>query len=641
MKKLYLIATALAALVSCTSNDFVGNEDIGKANDITPMTFSFNMPAPTRGTATDADKLSNQFIVWGEKSEDANGAAATTNLVFKNYLVKYTANTAFTTTSNTENWEYVGITASANENTNIEPDAGNTAQTIKYWDYSASNYVFTAVSALPADIENGRVTITKVTSKADGNKVYDKGYTITLAKSTSGNTDTYPTLNKIYFSDRQVIEKSNGTDRTADNAYGGNVTLTFRNTISQVRAGVYETISGYDITNIKFYVGSNQTTEAKVGETSAFGAVCPNAKAANFEGTLNVTYYNAGTLLNRPKVTYTLKDGVTAATDLILGTNMSSLSTSNLLGTSATSPTWDTANGAFTEVMPQIDNTTNLKLKVDYTLYNNVSGETINVTGATAEIPGQYLAWKPNFKYTYLFKISENTNGSTGEDVTGLYPITFDALVVVAEDGTAEYITTVSEPSITTFGVKNGKYSVGKNEYETGTDIYATVVDNHAVVDPTDKYFVYTASSNDVNFPVTEASVAEAVAEKAIRNVTPVVTCTAYTTNVSLETTVPGEDGVNITLANSGKAIKMQNVTTVGNYVVAYKASEGSATGTTEDYDATKTYYSVTADTTTGFYPVATPSAEEIADWSNNKSKYTTSPTQPIYVYKVIKVVEP
>ena len=107
------------------------------------------------------------------------------------------------------------------------------------------------------------------------------------------------------------------------------------------------------------------------------------------------------------------------------------------MGESITEATYDKAAKAYTNVFPQETNAQNLKLKVDYTLYNSISGEKIEVTGATAEIPAMYLKWKPNYKYTYLFKISENTNGYTGASSgpAGLWPITFDALVVEAENG--------------------------------------------------------------------------------------------------------------------------------------------------------------------------------------------------------------
>lgn len=562
MKKFIYFAAVLLGLASCTNDEFTGDKALGEANEQAPISFSFDVPNATRAEgAAAATKLNNQFIVYAEKNEDATAGAAGTapaegNLVFPNYRVNYTANSAYTTTSNTKDWEYVGLAHSSAYAPNFK--LGGTAattnvQTIKYWDYAASNYVFTAVSADSTDVNTGRVIINKLTT---GSTVYDKGYSVTLAKVGSN----YPSLAKLYFADRLPITQTAGKDRTATNAYGGNATFTFRNSLTQVRAGIYETIPGYQVTAISFFVTSD--APAVNGSTAAFGAIAPNVSGNNFEGTIDVTYYDAtdNDTKNHPKLTITPKSGL-QNTDLILGTNPSTISTSKPLGTTATAPTWDTDGGTFTPVLPQITNTTNMKLKVNYTLYNEVTKETIQVTGKTAEVPGQYLAWKPNFKYTYLFKITDDD----------LYPITFDAVVIEAEDGEAEYITTVTEPSITTFGVKGDKYQVGNNQYEATSDVYATIVDAGAVIDPTGKYNVYTVTTTNASaYPITEASVAESLAEVSAK--THNVTCTAYTTNVTETATVPGEDGKDITLANSAKAIKLESLA-AGTYAVEYVKS--------------------------------------------------------------------
>ena len=558
MKKYLLFASAVIALASCTTDTYIGDQDPSVVKGEMPISFGFDVPVGTRAEgAAAATKLNNQFIVWGEKNESGSTEAtiASGNRVFPNYKVTYGANTAYTTTSNTKDWEYVGLAYGAeNNNVQIGGTAVTTdAQTIKYWDYAATSYTFTAVSAKPEDLAAGRVVINKIA--AGTTNEYDKGYTVTLTK-TAGSPDVYPSLADLYFSDRNEIAQGSGKDRTAQNAYGGNVKLQFRNSLTQVRAGVYETIPGYAVTAIKFYVTGD--TEAQVSSTPAFGAIAPNI-GTDYEGTLTVTYYDDtdADTENHPKLSFS----GTPANDLILGTNMSTISTSNPLGTSAVAPTWDTNAGAFTSVLPQIDNTTNMKLKVDYTLYNSVTGETIEITGKTAEVPGKYLAWKPNFKYTYLFKINDSD----------LYPITFDAVVIEAETGEAEYITTVSEPSITTFGTVTsaGKttYVTDANEYTSGSDVYATIVDNHVVIDPTGKYNVYSVTtSNATTYPITEASVAESLAEVSAK--THQVTCAAYTTNVTETATVPGEDGNDITLP-AGKAIKMQGLA-AGTYAVEY-----------------------------------------------------------------------
>lgn len=522
-KNLLFAAIALTALAGCSDNSFVGDESPqGSLTGDGAISFNLSTAAVTRaGGSEAATALGNRFIVYAEKGAITNVAPTAGNLVFPNYQVNYAANTANTTTSNSKNWEYVGYTHSAKYQANIKRDPSSTAddevgasdavQTIKYWDYSAANYIFTAVSALDADIENDRVKIQK-NEYGTGN--YDKGYTITLAKSGTVGSYVYPTLNKLYFSDRKVIAQSAGSDRNAVNAYGGNVTLTFRNFVSQIRAGIYETIPGYDIKEIKFYVSDNNSDGNPDLTTShAFGAICPNTKADEYEGTITVVYYtnSDGALENQPKVT----TNATPGTDLILGNNFNNLSTSALLAKSSAEPTWDKSDKSYTEVLPQINNSTNLTLTVDYTLWNSVSGETIEVKGATAEIPAVYLQWKPNYKYTYLFKISDKTNGWTNPELgpAGLWPITFDAVEIAAEDGNVEYITTVSEPSITTYAKASAVFE--DNEYLTGNNIYAVVEDGSTnptlTVNTNAKLYIATIEDGAAQ-EITEQTVANAIA---------------------------------------------------------------------------------------------------------------------------------
>ncbi len=583
MKKVLFFATALIALASCTNNDFVGDEAIKGAVEEAPISFGFDVPTPTRASGLDAaTALGNQFIVYGEKDENGGTAAAAGKLVFQNYQVNYAANTANTTTSNTKNWEYVGYTHTPKYQSNITTKAGeatavnglSTPQTIKYWDYSASKYTFTAVSALGTDIETDKVKIQKNTVGTDA---YAKGYTLTLT------ADADPS--KVFIADREIINQGTGTDRTAVNKYGGNVTLTFRNLLSQIRVAMYETIPGYTVTIDKFYYVDSATptfnTMTTEG-TSNFFANVPNL-TTDKAATLTVTYGGEGSAIeNQPTISVT---GATVNNYITLGTN---LKANTVLGTTKPTATFDNVESSeakFTSVYPQEANTTNLKLKVDYTLTSEDTQETIKVTGATAEVPYGFLQWKPNFKYTYYFKISDNTNGSTGQGVTGLYPITFDALTIEAEDGTAEYITTVSEPSITTFGVSGVKYVTDDDEYPAGCDIYASIMEGSELITPdygTNVKVYHVTSSDATNFPLTPASVAESIAEDAgsgtkkitATEVTSTNAETYFTSTPSAVTTVPGEDGVDIT---NTKALKLAGVKAINSadtyYAIEYTAS--------------------------------------------------------------------
>ena len=538
MKKKFLFVMALAAMVSCSSDEFVGDGASPNTGTGAQRAISFGgaTSSVTRAVGSDAaTNLGQQFIVWGEKNESGGTAVIvpSTNIVFPNYQVNWVSN-AYSTTSNSHGWEYVGYTHSNTANTddyktNISPSL-SAAQEIKYWDINATNYVFTAISAQKSDIQTGKVQISKTLS---GTNEYSKGYTITTAAGAD--------FTKLFIADRIY-----NTTKTSP------VTFTFRNVLSQIRVGIYETVPGYGISSITFYVNTSdvsptQSEAAMVSTAKAFGAVCPNVMASGAH-TLTVTYGDGSTFTeNQPIITSSVSSSnnliLGTNNNLILGTNTNTLTTTGTpkyLGTTATSPTWDTDGGSFTAVFPQINNTTNLSLKCDYTLYNSSTGETINISGKTATVPAKYLQWKPNYKYTYLFKI-------TDDDLT---PITFDAITIEAEDGVAEYITIVNEPSITTFGVKSSKYTTEKDEYEAGTDIYATITTSSGVVTPTlgTNVNVYVATTSDASFPVTEASVAESIANPGA---SPKVTCTKinddattyFTAAPANATEVPREDG--------------------------------------------------------------------------------------------------
>ena len=151
MKKSYLILAAIAsvALASCSNEEFVGDNTLNNSpNGV--ISFNSGTPAITRadktGSAAAAD-LNNNFVVFGYKTMSDG---TTKQTVFNNYQANYVTNSANTSTTNTAGWEYAGYTflhADMTGHTGVSGNAtGDYAQTIKYWDYSASNYKFFAYS---------------------------------------------------------------------------------------------------------------------------------------------------------------------------------------------------------------------------------------------------------------------------------------------------------------------------------------------------------------------------------------------------------------------------------------------------------------------------------------------------------------
>ena len=570
MKKNYLfLATAAAVMAGCANEDFIGDSNISNGgNGDNAIGFNMQTPAMTRADGKDAaDKLNSVFYVWGEKNEGETGHDHAKDLVFKNYTVSYTNGSANTTTSNTKGWEYVGLTSTVSDG-NLTPQAP-TSQTIKYWDKDAKSYTFTAVSAVPTDItgttgDNSVASKVKIEKITGSNSVLDDGYYITI-KDLSAAAN-------VYVSDRVNIAKADLATNNPENAYGGYVKFTFRNFQSKVRFGIYEKVPGYKvvITGLKYTTkaaaGDSQATvetHTSTGTDKTFG-VTGDFVAAGENTKYTVTYETAtasnGLTVNRAKFNVGSSTKQTYFTSGTNGTNWLSTefkgvndSGNKTIGEEANAPTWDkgtetTGSDSWTPILPNPQNTTPLTLEISYDLYSEDTGEKISVDYKKVNVPYEYCQWKPNFAYTYLFKITDKS--------ADLYPITFDACVVEDETGKQETITTVSEPSITTFATDaNGTaYKTKSNEYVASDVIYATVLEGGNVVTLTDSNIkLYTVTTSDAtNFPITEASVANAKATTTTG--TKKITVTDATG--TLTTTVPTEDGNTITLSNSGKALK-------------------------------------------------------------------------------------
>lgn len=575
MNKYLIIAASALALAGCSSDDFLGDGS-GNGQNSAAIQFGGGTTKTHRATSNGTYKFenlkANGFWVYGTKHSAAEDNTATNDqAVYTNYYLKYDGNKN-NTQSNTAGWEYVGVDNTKYRN-HVTPKV-DADQTIKYWDYSAKAYTFYAATAKPADVQAGTVTIKKITAD-DAGSVYTKGYEVTLKDGASWD--------ELYFADRKVINKPAATvtpSHGAEDVYGGEVNFTFRNALTKVRVAMYETIPGYSVTIDKFYYTKDgeaaQTTEA----TDKFKADASNTPLETTpEGvTYKVVYYDeteydeteaGGQLKNQPKMLPNETGKGATKKVLELGDN---LKADKELSTIITKPTYDTDGGNYTLFMPQADNNQTLSLKVDYTLTSlDSSGEEIHVKGATAVIPAKYLCWRPNYAYTYLFKISDNTNGSTGgkDDPAGLYPITFDASVVETETGNVEYISAMGTATITTFAVKNKLYQHDKADYENGSDLYATVVDK-------DKKTVTLAATNTKVYKLTDTGAAatnlsEALVANWVDNGKTNYYTVVATDNNSFVSSVPTEDGKTISL-DPATALKIANVE-AGKYVIEYTAA--------------------------------------------------------------------
>lgn len=456
IKKYIFLAASALTLASCSSDDFLGDTPGNVQSNTSAINFDGGTGKITRATtqtgADAAKTLGNSYVVYGYKT--VNDVPTT---VFDHYTIKWKG-LKDKTESNTQGWEYVG----QNPNSLSSLTTG-AEQTIKYWDYSATQYDFVAFSfgtAKQGDGE-GEVKATAVTTTPK------LSYTLTGAVND---------LAKCFIADRITAKPT--VENKKNNllvAYKDNVQFNFRSLSTKVTMGIYETIPGYSVKDVKFY--SSDNTPATDNKPTLY-AKDKNIPAGN--GTVTVTFpttTESETDYNKAHVEFTAATGSEKSSSIQFGTlstvkkEKNENTESGFIGRDITtfSTPKEGNNKKYEVVIPAKVGA--LTLKVDYTLESiDGSGETIKVTGATAVVPEEYTNWEPNYAYTYIFKISDKTNGSTGGGTAGLYPIVFDAIVTETETGKQETITTDETPSITTYA-KDAIY----NEYKTGNNIYVSV----------------------------------------------------------------------------------------------------------------------------------------------------------------------
>lgn len=636
-KNLFLVAMAAVVLAACSDNLADSPPVVTPTPEarLIPIEFGSASNGMTRANhvgAEAATMLNYQFVVSGFKDGDTDPIPAATE-VFDDFIVNWQENTAGTTESNRADWEYVGITAVA------PSDIAGKKQAIKYWDYTKDHYDFIAYST-------GTVTAVTTTPDAGGGEVQ----VTAISGGTTANTLSYTLtgsasdLQECYIADMVTVYKD-GTDPKY--SYGNVVPLVFRSLSCKARVALYETIPGYSVKDVKFYTDNTTSIASGASETDAYLFTTGDTDDDNFYtyGSCEVSFPNTGrtkygegnTDYNKAHVSFTGTTGVTTAS--FGGLNYSGKESDEKNGTQFLGRTSSTATYAGTaspyyQIMMPNEVGTVLELRIDYTLEAiDGTGEEITVYGAKAFVPAIYATWKPNYAYTYIFKISDKTNGWTSQidtDPEGLYPITFDAVVVDSEEATQTTITSVDIPSITTY--QKG-HNPADNEYAAG-DIYVMVKDGNGDLkgDLNTKGTTYLISSG----VATEAEVMDALniqdysstASNVIgRNG---VTLTKFSHNYP--TAIPGVDGNDITVTvNTAAQFKAR-----ANRYYAY-VYEVEDKADTEIHTAVKPA-SEPADLTTAYYTdkdcttlatVWDASAYYYQKYNNNNT---------VYAVKVVKI---
>lgn len=323
------------------------------------------------------ESLYTTFRVWGYKTTAAN--ATQQQLVMDGYKVAYITDGAGSTESNTNGWEYVGI---SNEKL-------TTAQTIKFWDYSATSYRFFGYSPFTA-----KATVANTTSLSDGVSTPVVQVSFPFEYSDAATATSIPYTTDLWLAQGSSSSTGSSADgvSTPVARYGSCVTLTFAPIISKVRF------------RFTYPDGTDEITMTDIKFCDSRFIDSPETADTPLSGNITVAYPLTGT----PKGTTPLFSWTTAT-----GTN----TTGRLL---LTTP-YEEKNASL-HITPQVAEYEKwyyvppLNI-VPYEQSSYTVSARINGQQKTAVVPSAFMQWKAGYQYTYIFKINDADASITFTDL--------------------------------------------------------------------------------------------------------------------------------------------------------------------------------------------------------------------------------
>ena len=287
--------------------------------------------------------------------------------------------------------------------------SNNANQYLKYWDKSSESVDFYAY----APYINGDQTAT---------------FAPDTKKMTIGNDGI-----KDGYDDRSKHEFMYANTTVAKANYDKKVQLAFKRISAKMQIKFYEDIAGYQV----------QILDLKEDNTS--GVCAAPAIAHTGEGTT----YTYGTLYHSAGATIDFS-GANPSLSLTGNTKFSRESTNGeclrfnvpTANPIATEKTQASASSTTYYLIPINQDNTGLTFHVTYKLTAEDTRETIIVRNATVHVPYSACNWTSNNSYTYIFKITKNSTGTTESNPTidpsdpnpstdkALYPIIFDECTI-------------------------------------------------------------------------------------------------------------------------------------------------------------------------------------------------------------------
>ena len=423
MRKLLLITACSALIASCTNDTELngGNNSESKQNTIGFEVLHRNSITTKAGKSNLQEAGHYNFGVFAYK----NISGSSSQQVMNNYLVGYKGinvgynlTDANQTTLSSSNWAYEKLGYS--EYTYDGSDgyykkdktfymSNNANQYLKYWDKSSESVDFYAY----APYINGNQTATFATD---------------TKKMTIGNDGI-----KDGYDDRSKHEFMYANTTVAKANYNKEVQLAFKRISAKMQIKFYEDIAGYQVQILDL-------KEDKTSGVCAAPAIAPTGEETAY--TYGTLYHSAGATIDfssaNPLLSLTGNTKFTRES-----TNGECLRfnvpTANPIGTDKNNAS---PSSTTYYLIPINQDNTGLTFHVTYKLTAEDTQETITVRNATVHVPNSACNWTSNNSYTYIFKITKNSTGTTESNPTidpsdpnpstdkALYPIIFDECTI-------------------------------------------------------------------------------------------------------------------------------------------------------------------------------------------------------------------
>ena len=459
MKKVTIFAAIAMTMVGCSSDELVNSST---ENNEAPIAFSVEKKNISRGTQNLEDVNHYNFGVWAYKYKSG---ATTGALVMDNYLVGYSNDTdkgydhsgattwASSTTSKTDHvspWFYEGLGKDEYSTSNAKfyqksqtaYMSKNGKQILRYWDFAYATTNFYAYAPYDADVTFDEST--KTMTFGEKNTIRD-GYDNPLNSAYAGF-------------DRSLSEYMYAGVQ-ATNSAKEDVIVPFMHMGAQVNIRFYE-----DIPNYRVEIIDLSDDEAKLADGVTDGSdvtkgiqATPAVKGSGDSYTKGSYFTTNGATVTfdaNAKPTFKYTTGGSSSTSdnlmfLVPTTNLdeTAISGHKLIPEVSTTQNYAESPTVYYAVAQPTESKTGFTFHISYRIIAEDNNEVITVHNATVFVPakddsGYIAAWQPNNKYTYTFKITKNSTGTTDpktpidptnpttSTTKGLYPIVFDGATV-------------------------------------------------------------------------------------------------------------------------------------------------------------------------------------------------------------------